>query len=350
MFSRFAFLIGILLTSSTWAADLSPLERLLPNEADDISWIREGILDIQRKNRLPDGRLLRGTHSKGVCMGAEFEVFNLKDKRLAQGIYSKPAKYPAVVRFANAKSEVNPDGDADVRALSFWFDYPAGVFSPQAGRQDFAMNNAPTFPIKDAHVFGLLMKASLLGPLSLSLSEDALVAEALALGFVQQHQPLQPFQKMRYWSTVPFRHGANDVIKYSAIPCEQNPEGEITDSADSLIDNVLAVTNSRNRKSCFDFAVQFLDAENMRTFWLGQQLSATEWIEDASLTWNEDQAPFHVVGRLTLTPDSKISDTACERSRVDVMGNTLPEHRGLGSINRARQPAEKSSADARGGK
>jgi len=48
--------------------------------------------------------------------------------------------------------------------------------------------------------------------------------------------------------------------------------------------------------SFFDFGVQFLDTGKM-TYW-GKVHDANFWIENASLEWNEAEAPFHTVARL----------------------------------------------------
>ena len=46
-----------------------------------------------------------------------------------------------------------------------------------------------------------------------------------------------------------------------------------------------------SRMSWFDFAVQFLDPSKM-TYW-GKPRDADFWIENASVEWNEAEAPFH---------------------------------------------------------
>ena len=94
--------------------------------------------------------LARGTHAKGVCVRATFEVFDVAATipdpalaaRLARGLFAKPGMYPATVRFANAASTFNPDSEADVRAMSFSVEVPAGVFGPDPKRLDFSMNDA----------------------------------------------------------------------------------------------------------------------------------------------------------------------------------------------------------------
>jgi catalase len=67
--------------------------------------------------------------------------------RLAQGLFARPGKYQATVRFANGNSQIQRDKVGDVRACSFAVQLPDGT------RQDFSMNNATIFPINDAHAF-----------------------------------------------------------------------------------------------------------------------------------------------------------------------------------------------------
>src|SRR6059058_2562278 len=72
--------------------------------------IVQQVLLLQAKAAATQKRPLdRGTHAKGVCARAEFEVFDLARQedaslatRLAQGMFARPGVYPAVVRFANA--------------------------------------------------------------------------------------------------------------------------------------------------------------------------------------------------------------------------------------------------------
>ena len=105
----------------------SQAERNLAAEPAVIGEIVERILVMQTnvaaQRHCP---LARGTHAKGVCARAEFEVLDVtagRDRalaaRLAKGIYAKPGVYPAIVRFANSDPHVNSDSKADVRALSF---------------------------------------------------------------------------------------------------------------------------------------------------------------------------------------------------------------------------------------
>jgi hypothetical protein len=82
------------------------------------------------------------------------------------------------------------------------------------------------------------------------------------------------------------------------------------------------------------------------TYW-GRRRSATFWIENASVDWKESQAPFHVVGRLTLVAKSVLAADACAARWVDVSTNSAPDCKPVGGINRARPVAEQASRNAR---
>jgi RoxA-like, cytochrome c-like/Cytochrome c len=337
-------------------------ERKLPTEQSDIADITAGILAVQahfaRQQKRPLGR---GTHTKGVCVRATFEVFDVaartKDPalaaRLARGVFAKPGVYPATVRFANAASTIKPDSNPDVRALSFAVFVPGGVFGSDPLRLDFSMNNATTFPINDAHAFAALMRvqgaAGALGHLrallSLSFTDLKGFVQTAVRGVRQERQPLQPYQRTRYWSNVPFLHGQDEAIKYSATPAADNPGGAIGKGASVLRDDLLQFVNGDAPQASFDFALQLLEATRMTQD--GQTREPSFWVENASVEWPEGQAPFHTVGRLTLQAKSELPPLECEAWSIDVTEHAFPGHRPIGSINRARWVAEAASRKAR---
>jgi hypothetical protein len=93
------------------------LERDLTREQSDIEAIKAKSLLMQAKSASQQHRPLgRGTHVKGVCVRAQFEVFDVAEGRdpalaeqLAKGIFAKPSVYPATVRFGNADPKKNSD-------------------------------------------------------------------------------------------------------------------------------------------------------------------------------------------------------------------------------------------------
>ncbi|HET7217112.1 MAG TPA: hypothetical protein VFJ02_03655 [Vicinamibacterales bacterium] len=330
------------------------------NEKEDIAAIVQGILTIQKRYADAQHRpLARGTHAKGICARATFEVFDLALKlpdtalaaRLAQGVYAKPGVYQTMVRFANADSNINPDSKRDVRALSFSIDLPADGSNGTTRRQDFSTNDRSTFPINDAHAFATLVRVvgaptTAQGVRALPFMDKLSFARIAILGQGQELQSELPYQTRRYWSTVPFKHGPNDVVKYSVTPCVTNPRTPIQHADPNALQNdLIRHLDTDGTMACFDFGLQLLDIEGMK-YW-GRQRSRDFWIENASVEWKESEAPFHTVGKLTLLPKSQLAADVCEAWHIDVTENTMPDHAPLGSINRARWPAESASRQAR---
>lgn len=339
------------------------LERPAPSEAADIEEIVRGIQAVQAQAAEKGHRpLARGTHTKGTALGGELEVLDVvgtaKDpglaRRLARGIFARPGKYPAVIRFANAASTHAQDRKRDVRALSFSIEVPPDATADGATRLDFAMNNATTFPFNDAHAFALAVRLiaapTLRGRLralrSMSWADLRTLGVTLWLGIRQQRDsPRGPYQRQRYWSTVPYRHGRDEAIKYSATPAEDNPARPLQGSTNAMQDELIRHVNEDEQMSTFDFSLQLLDAARMT--YRGSLREPSFWIENASIEWNESEAPFHVVARLRLLPKSVLTPAAAEAVAIDVVEHSTPESRPIGSINRARWHGESASQRAR---
>lgn len=303
----------------------------------------------------------RGTHVKGVTARAVFEVFGAvagRDKalaaRLAQGIFATPGAYPAIVRFANSDSNVQSDFKPDVRALSFSVDLTRdGAVTPVGGfaRQDFSLQSARTLPLNDAPAFLAIAKVLTAsspgkGLMSLSFEDKLRVFRALALLSRQAKKPGKPYQQLRYWSNVPFRHGLVEVVKHSATPSVANPASPLDRSnPNALKDELIRHLTEDRVMSSFDFGVQLLNTEKM-TYW-GQRRDADFWIENASVAWDETEAPFHTVGRLTLLAKSQMEPDAADATYIDVTHNSSADSTPLGSINRARFAGEAASRKAR---
>src|SRR5271169_5184149 len=198
-------------------------ERNLEVEKACIDEIVERVLQMQAQAAAGQRRpLARGTHAKGVVARAKFEVFDgaanrepALAARLAKGIFSKPGVYPAIVRFANADSNVNSDFKPDVRALSISVDLTRdGTTVPGANvsRQDFSLQNTTTLPINDSPAFLAIMSLltapnPAVGLWNLPFKDKLRVLRTLALVQVQERQKIEAYQKLRYGSNTPIRHG-----------------------------------------------------------------------------------------------------------------------------------------------
>jgi hypothetical protein len=342
-------------------AGLTDFERKAPAEAAYIEEIVRGMRAIQAQAAARKKRpLSRGTHAKGICVRAEFEVLDVRrmprdpalSERLAKGIFAVPGTYPAVVRFANADGGHRQDRWPDVRALSFSIDLPPGVL-PGKTRLDFSMNSATTFPINDAHAFAVAVRvlsaqgvrAKWNALRSLTRREFASLLRTMRLGRKQQRgTPRKPYQQLRYWSTVPFLHGGCDAVKYSAIP-KDNPARPLQPSPNRLQEELVRHVNEDEQMSEFEFALQFLEPAQMTH--RGRTQDPSFWVENADIEWNEHESPFHVVARLRLLPKSVLPPAEAEARWIDVTDHSTPDTRPIGSINRARGHAESASRDAR---
>ena len=83
----------------------------------------------------------------------------------------------------------------------------------------------------------------------------------------------------------------------------------------------------------FDFAVQLLEPDRI-TYW-GRRRTPTFWTENASVRWKGSQAPFRVIGRLTLAADSVLPPDVAATMWMDVSTNCAPECKPIGGMDRA---------------
>ena len=341
------------------------MERNLAAEQAEIAEIIRGVLAVQARTAVEENRQARrATHAKGVCARAVFEVLDVSQwhppllaSRLAKGIYAKPGCYPATARFANGDFGINTDWRPDVRALSFSVEIDGtNAAGGRVVRQDYSLQSWPTLPMNDVHDFWVYAKVLeapnptiALG--SLSFDDQLAYAQMMTRIMEQTRHPLRPYQHLRYWSNVPFRHGPDDVVKFSATPAATNPARDFDlekPDPNALGNELIRHLNEDATMSSFAFAVQFLDTESM--LFQGKRRDATFWIENAAVEWPEAQSPFHTVAQLTMLPKSQLSPEASEAMYVDVTNNSTADSAGVGGINRVRWHAEIASRNVRMGR
>ena len=111
------------------------------------------------------------------------------------------------------------------------------------------------------------------------------VVRTLVLAQVPARQTIKPYQQLRYWSTVPFRHGPIDVVKAFGNTVRGQSGASSAKSNPNLKGELIRHLNEDSKMSGFDFGLQFLDADRM-TYW-GKCRDANFWIENASLESNK---------------------------------------------------------------
>ena len=108
-------------------AQISPREKVTSTRSS------RKVLLLQRNSAAQQNRPLgRGTHVKGVCARAQFEVLDVttgRDRRTGraarEGNVRQAWRLSAIVRFGNSDPKKNSDFKADVRSLSFSVDLSA---------------------------------------------------------------------------------------------------------------------------------------------------------------------------------------------------------------------------------
>ena len=152
----------------------------------------------------------------------------------------------------------------------------------------------------------------LVGLWSLPPSDKLRALRAIFLAQLQSRQQIKPYQQLRYWSNVPFRHGPTDVVQYSATPSPENPAHPLNKSNPKALQNeLLRHLTEDDKMSSFDFGAQFLDPRRM-TYW-GKHYDASFWTENASVRWKESEAPFHTWLASPCCPSTQLSRTRGRR-------------------------------------
>ncbi|MDB5812151.1 MAG: hypothetical protein JWN94_4273 [Betaproteobacteria bacterium] len=330
-------------------SQLKPGEERVPSgEAaaiDEIKRLTWEMLDIRNKP------VQRGQHAKQHgCVDAEFIVEPDLPQEFRHGVLKTARTFKAVVRFSNGAKEDDRHADAHGMAVKLLDIASSGH---AAATQDFVMVDHPVFFIRNAADYVIFASAlrklqqSLLARL-LAFSTGAVAVINLAylfyaffargrfhefkifLKFVAK-RPANPLQH-QYWSTTPYRLG-NNAIRFSARPVVVGTRAPTVEddhsvqSADLLRESMASQLNLANREARFDILVQL------------QTDAAAMPVEDPTIAWDEAISPYRKVATLRISPQAFESPERMQYCENLVFSpwHTLPEHRPLGGINRARE-------------
>src|SRR5262249_44528577 len=89
-------------------------EDIASDEADRFARYAALLGDLQSKD---SGGKDRALHAKGFGVIGELEIANVPEEARA-GMFAKPAKYPALVRFSNGAGKRQSDRTMDVRGIA----------------------------------------------------------------------------------------------------------------------------------------------------------------------------------------------------------------------------------------
>jgi Catalase len=265
----------------------------------------------------------RDAHVKAHgCVRATFTVLDDLPASLRVGVFAAPRAFEAVIRFSNGNETPQPDRIGDGRGMAIKL---LGVADSVSGTQDFLTINNPAFFVRNAADYVDFQTASPpwrfffpgFNPFNFRFHE---LAMARAITAQTVTNPLN----VRYWSMVPFLCGTG-ACKYSARPAGTPSSFVATDTDNYLHDNLAA--HLAQGAAEFDFLIQL------------QTDPASMPIEDPTIIWPEDAAPFAPVARIVIpqqTFDSPEQHAFCENLSFTPW-HSRPAHRPLGGINRVRR-------------
>lgn len=315
-------------------------EKITPDEAEVFEGFRQVMRGIQDSNSAKQGPG-RGLHRKGIlALRAEFEVLDGLPAHARHGLFAKPARYEAWLRFSGGAPVIQPDSVKDVRgfAIKVLGVNGEGALGNPTDCQDFLLIHLPAFAFPTPDIFVAVIQARIAGGLALP---KLLVKEYGLLGMVSQlkrlakvmSRPFTGFASTPFFSAAPFACGPY-AVRMRLLPAI--PGGALL-RPDDLAQDFIAQLKQPLQ---FDVQLQFFVNE------------AQTPIEDASVDWPESVAPYLTVARLTVAPDAaqarsdKVFADAVEADSFDPW-KALAAHRPLGRVMRARKVIYFDSAQNR---
>jgi len=326
---------------------------------DKVGESLQGAMEKIREKTFADGNhAIRSVHAKshGLLQG-ELEVFAGLPAVLAQGLFSKPAVYPVVMRYSTIPGDVLDDAVSTPRGLAIKV---IGVEGPRLPgdegqvTQDFVLVNGPAFNSPNGKMFAANLKllaattdkaegakkvlsAALRGVESLIEAAGGVSPTITTLGGQAETHILGD----TFYSQVPLLYGPY-IVKVSVAPA--SPE---------LKALAKAPLDFKGNPNALRDAVNAFFAEHGGAWEVRVQLAIDHEhtpIEDAHKIWPEDRSPFIPVGRITVKPQ-----TAWSAARAVVVDDgmsfspwhALAAHRPLGSVMRLRKAAYAQSAQFR---
>jgi hypothetical protein len=332
-------------------------ELLEEHEDETQAELIETLMEISDITYKDSGQGLRSVHAKshGLLRGT-LRVLDLAQP-YAQGMFATPKTVPVAIRLSTSPGDVLDDNVSTPRGFAMKAIGVEGARLPGsegAMTQDFLMVNGPAFLAPSAKKFlgSLKLLAAtadkiprLKRAFSALLRGTEKVVEAVggASGTLKGlgGQPETNILGETFYSQVPFLYGPY-MAKWSIAP--------VAPALQALKDAPVDLSGKPDglRGAVNDFFSAQAGEWELRV----QLCTSIEKmpIEDASVVWSEDESPFVPVARITVA-----SQVAWDDARSAAMDDGLSfspwhglaAHRPLGSVNRVRQAAYLSSANAR---
>ncbi|MGU3315186.1 catalase family protein [Sphingomonas sp. M6A6_1c] len=333
------------------------VEDVQPDEAETIAALCTTFDTILERTAEDYGHAVRSVHAKAhALLEGELTVDAGLPPELAQGLFADAGTHKVLLRLSTNAGDILPDAISLPRGLAMKVFDVKGARLPGAEgtSQDFVMVNGTVFQAKTADKFlgnlKLLAKttdrlegtkkvlSSVLQGVRATLETVGVESAALnSLGGAPNVDPLGE----TYYSVTPFRYG-DYIAKFSLKPIAPEMTAltgktiDVDGREDAIRDEVRS--EMRTIDAAWEFRVQ-----------LCRDLDRQP-IEDPTVEWDEDEAPFHRVGIVRAAAQESWSEDNVrainEESRFSIWTG-LDAHRPLGNINRARNEPYRHSADFR---
>ncbi len=308
-------------------------EILAPDEAERFTLYAEQLSEIQSRKSQDFGQG-RALHRKQLIgLKAELEVLGDLPAHAQHGLFAKPGRYDALIRISNGSVSIQEDRKPDIRGFAIKV---LGVEGPGAlgettRAQDFLLINREVFGLKNSDAFVKLVLAASQGK-----------AIALIKYFINEYGFIKGLKKLvesgksmkkkftgyateRFFSAAPIACGPY-AARVRLVP----PQGQLINEAAEA--DWAKDIESRLAQKPLKYALQL-------QFFVSETLTP---IEDGSINWDEQDAPYLTVGYLTILAPKAEAQTALQK-QIDAAAFdpwcALLEHRPLGDVMRARKYA-----------
>jgi catalase len=273
-------------------------------------------------------QMLRQIHTKmHGCVKAIFTIDTNIPEELKVGVFKEARSFPAWIRFSNSNSSPQPDNKKDIRGCAIKLMDLKGekIINDEKSEetQDFLLMSSETFFSNNLKQFSILMKAVAQGN-KLKIALFFLTHFRVLFHFLKTKIICKHLFEINYWSTQPYQYGdQTKAVKYFLKPSGSNNLAFDLTNGDNYLRKNMAKTLAVNGVD-YDFYIQLqTDAIKMP-------------IEDPTIPWT---SPFIKVAQIHIPPqtfDTPTKNSFGENLSFSVW-HCLPEHRPLGSFNRARK-------------
>jgi hypothetical protein len=288
------------------------------------------LTELLRKKMVSENpdRMMRDAHPKQHgLVKAEFIVEPDLPVELRVGIFKESRTYPAWIRFSNQNSPPLPDKDKDIRGMAIKLMGVEGKKLIEGKEneqtQDFLLISTDVFVTKDVVEFEKLINSLVSGRIKLIFF--FLTHLRVAFNLLTSNKRFASPLEARYWSTTPYLFGSK-AVKYSAKPSSSLKSKVPKNPSDNYLREAMAERLAACEVT-FDFMIQF------------QKNTRTMPIEDPGKRWSQKDSPFIKAATIKIPVQEFDSPEQIEfgDNLSFTPWHSLPEHRPLGGINRARK-------------